>query len=116
VKSGSGEAKQLAFAKLKELITLAPVLAFPEDLLMYWVEADLSDFTTGTTISQQSSEDGKWHPIAFLYQSLSPVEMNYEIHNKEMLTIIQALEEWRHFFNASSRSGQITIQGHLSQC
>jgi len=26
-----GEAEQSAFAKLKELITLAPVLAFPED-------------------------------------------------------------------------------------
>jgi len=25
------------------------------------------------------------------------VEWNYEIHNKEMLAIIHALEEWRHF-------------------
>ena len=30
-----GEAKQSAFVKLKELITSAPVLAFPEDSRMY---------------------------------------------------------------------------------
>jgi len=28
---------------------------------------------------------------------MSPVEQNYEIHDKEMLAIIHTLEEWRHF-------------------
>jgi len=28
---------------------------------------------------------------------LSSVEQNYEIYDKEMLAIIRALEEWRHF-------------------
>jgi len=37
--------------------------------------------------------DGKWHPVAFYSESLSSVEHNYKIHNKEMLAIIQALEE-----------------------
>jgi len=32
-----------------------------------------------------------------LTKSLSPVEWNYKIHNKEMLAIMRALEEWRHF-------------------
>ena len=68
---------------------------------MYRVEADSSDFATGTTISQQSPEDGKWHSIAFFSKSLSPVERNYEIHNKEMHVIIQALEEWRHFLEGA---------------
>jgi len=35
----------------------------------------------------------KWYPVAFYSKSLSPVEQNYEIHNKEMLAIIHALEE-----------------------
>ena len=55
---------------------------------MYRVEADSSDFATGATISQQLPEDGKWHPIAFFSKSLSLVEYNYEIHDKEMLVII----------------------------
>jgi len=41
--------------------------------------------------------DGKWHPMAFHSKSLSSVEWNYKIHDKEMLAIICALEEWRHF-------------------
>jgi len=35
--------------------------------------------------------------VAFYSKSLSPVEQNYKIHDKEMLAIIRALEEWRHF-------------------
>ena len=61
---------------------------------MYRVKADASDFTTGATLSQQSPEDDMWHPIAFFSKSLSPVERNYEIHDKEMLAIMRALEEW----------------------
>jgi len=35
--------------------------------------------------------------VAFYSKSLSLVERNYKIHDKEMLAIIRALEEWRHF-------------------
>ena len=52
---------------------------------------------TGAVLSQVSLEDEKWHPVTFLSKSLSPVEWNYEIHDKEMLAIIRALQEWRHF-------------------
>jgi len=41
--------------------------------------------------------DGKWHPVAFYSKSLSSMEWNYEIHDKEILAIIRVLEEWRHF-------------------
>ena len=59
----------------------------------YHVEADSSDFATGAVLSQECPEDGKWHPITFLSKSLSLVERNYEIHDKEMLAIFRALEE-----------------------
>ena len=95
------EAEQSAFERLKGLITSAPILVFSKDLQMYWVEADSSDFETGATLSQQSLKDGKWNPIAFLSKSLSPVEKNYKIHDKEMLTIIRALEEWWHFLEGA---------------
>ena len=35
--------------------------------------------------------------MAFYSKSMSLVEQNYEIHDKEMLAIIHTLEEWRHF-------------------
>src|SRR6266516_4057482 len=46
-------------------------------------------------------EDGKWHPVAFLSKSLDSVQWNYEIYDKEMLAIIRALGEWRHFLEGA---------------
>jgi len=51
--------------------------------------------------------DGKWHPVAFYSKSLSSVERNYEIHDKEMLAIICALEEWRHFLEGVTHPVEI---------
>jgi len=65
------------------------------------------DFATGAVLSQQSPEDNKWHPIAFLSKSISPVEWNYEIHDKEMLVIVRALEEWRHFVEGAEHRCEI---------
>jgi len=53
--------------------------------------------------------DGKWHPIAFYSKSLSSVERNYEIHDKEILAIICALEEWRHFLEGATYLVEIWI-------
>jgi len=75
------------------VVTTALVLMSPQDSEPFWVEADSSDFATGAVLSQQSMTDGKWHPIAFYSKSLSSVEWNYEIHDKEMLAIIRTLEE-----------------------
>ena len=96
-----------AFLKLKSLITSAPVLASPDDSLPFRVEADSSDFATGAVLSQPSPVDGKWHPVAFLSKSLSPVQRNYEVHDKEMLAIIRALEEWRHFLEGAQHQVEI---------
>ena len=58
-------------------------------------------------MSQQSMADGKWHPVAFYSKSLSSVEQNYKIHDKEMLAIIRALEEWRHFLEGATHPVEI---------
>jgi len=51
--------------------------------------------------------DRKWHPVAFYSKSLSSVKRNYEIHDKEMLAIICALEEWRHFLERATHPVEI---------
>ena len=93
--------EQVAFHNLWDKIVSAPILTLPDNSRPYRVEADSLDFATGAVLSQQCTEDGKWHPVAFLSKSLSPVERNYEIHNKEMLAIVRALEEWRHFLEGA---------------
>jgi len=86
---------------------MALVLMSPQDSEPFRVEADSSDFATGAVLSQQSTTDGKWHPVAFYSKSLSSMEWNYKIHNKEMLAIIRALEEWRHFLEGATHPVEI---------
>jgi len=85
--------EQDAFKCLKAAVTTAPVLVSPQDSEPFRIEANSSDFASGAVLSQQLPREEKWHPVAFYSKSLSPVEWNYEIHDKEMLAIIQALEE-----------------------
>ena len=59
------------------------------------MEVDASDYTTGDVLSMEY-EDGKWRLVVFLSKSLNETERNYEIHDKEMLTIIRELENWRY--------------------
>ena len=58
-------------------------------------------------MSQQSTADGKWHPVVFYSKSLFSVEQNYKIHDKEMLAIICLLEEWRHFLEGATHPVEI---------
>jgi hypothetical protein len=98
--------EKAAFRKLKKTITSSPVLVFPSENRPYRLEADSSNFATGAVLSQEG-EDGKWHPVAFLSKSLNEVERNYDIHDKEMLAIIRALEEWRHYLEGAKQTFQI---------
>jgi len=82
-------------------VTTALVLVSPQDSEPFRIEADSSDFASGAILSQQLPGEEKWHPVAFYSKSLSSVERNYEIHDKEMLAIIRTLEEWRHFLKGA---------------
>ncbi|MBW0516111.1 hypothetical protein O181_055826 [Austropuccinia psidii MF-1] len=59
------------------------------------VEIEASDYALGAVLSQVS-DSGK-HPIAFDSRKPLPEELNYEIHDKEILGIVWALKRWRAF-------------------
>ncbi|KAF8633524.1 hypothetical protein AX17_004426 [Amanita inopinata Kibby_2008] len=101
-----GPSQQQAFEDLKRAITSAPILILAQDDQPYQIEADSSNYTTGAVLSQ-CMPDGSWHLVAFQSKSLSPVERNYEIHDKEMLAIIWALDEWRHFLEGARHPFEI---------
>ena len=56
------------------------------------MEADSSGYATGAVTSQQC-EDNKWHLVRLMSKSLSDPEMNYEIHDKKLLSVFRGLEE-----------------------
>ena len=101
-----GTAEAAAFQALKDSVTSEPVLVLPDPARPYRLEADSSDFATGAVLSQPGP-DGKWHPVAFYSKSLNDVQRNYEIHDKEMLAIVRALEEWRHFLEGAQHPVEV---------
>jgi hypothetical protein len=52
-----------SFMKLKEHVTLAPVLVLPNDNLPFRLEADGFGITTSAVLSQQNVDDKAWHPV-----------------------------------------------------
>ena len=89
------ESQQTAFDMLKQRFTTTPILAFPDIDKQFRLEMDASDFATGAVLSILI--DDKWHPVAYASHSMSPEEHNYPIADKEMLSVIRSLEEWRHY-------------------
>ncbi|MBW0553574.1 hypothetical protein O181_093289, partial [Austropuccinia psidii MF-1] len=83
------------FQVLKEAFTTAPILSHFNPSLPTIVETDASDYALGAVLSQVN-DSGK-HPIAFDSRKLLPAELNYEIHDKELLGIFWALKRWRAF-------------------
>ena len=77
------------FEELKKKITSQPVLSLPKREGKFRVEMDTSEHAIGGVLSQE--QDGKWKPIAFLSRTIQPVERNYEIYDKKLLAIVEAL-------------------------
>jgi len=88
--------QQKAFDELKRIFTSKLVLAAPDLDKEFRVEADASNYATGEVLSMKCLDE-KWRPVVFISKSLSDIERNYEIHDKEMLTIVRCLEAWRYF-------------------
>jgi transposase InsO family protein len=86
---------QGAFDQLKDTMISVPVLRYYDPAYPTMVETDASNGVLGGVLSQQDVQSGLWHPIAFFSKTMQPAELNYDIHDKEMLAIVRALEEWR---------------------
>ena len=80
---------QEAFEELKEKITSQPVLSLPRREGKFRVEMDTSGYAIGGVLSQE--QDGKWRPMSFLSRTMQAVEQNYEIYDKELLAMVEAL-------------------------
>ncbi|MBW0532091.1 hypothetical protein O181_071806 [Austropuccinia psidii MF-1] len=83
------------FYQLQDAFTTAPILSHFNPSLPTIVQTDASNYALGAVLSQVS-DSGK-HPIAVDSFKLIPAELNYEIHDTELLGIVWALNHWRAF-------------------
>lgn len=81
--------QQNIFETLKEKLTTAPVLKYPE----FIVTTDTSDYAIGAILSQ--GQIGQDRPIAYVSRVLSMAELNYSTTEKELLAIVWAVKHFR---------------------
>jgi hypothetical protein len=80
-----------ALQELNEAYVEPPVLvAFRNEEPMR-LEIDASDFAIGACVKQE--RDGKRHPIAYYSRKFSGPEERHDVHDKELLAIVAALED-----------------------
>lgn len=81
------------FEKCKELLTLDPVLIYPDFSKEFILTTDASDYAIGAVLSQ--GPIGKDRPIAYASRTLSQTEERYSTTEKEFLAIVWAVKHFR---------------------
>ena len=87
----------------KSLVMSALILVLPDQNAHFRLKTDASGYATRVILSQLC-DDEKWHPIGFTSKSLSPEEHDYAIYDKELLSVIHGLEEWRHLLEGTKHT------------
>ncbi|CAF4948257.1 unnamed protein product [Pieris macdunnoughi] len=77
--------QQLAFELLKEKLTSAPVLSYPDFTKPFILTTDASNHALGVVLSQGPT--GQERPIAFASRTLNKSESNYSTTEKELAII-----------------------------
>jgi hypothetical protein len=95
-----------AFTDLKQRFTSAPILAHFDPARPVIVETDASDFALGAVLSQRDDEN-RLHPVAFHSRKFSPAEINYEIHDKELLAVVDSFKHWRRYLEGAAHQVQV---------
>ena len=90
---------QVAFEKLKSLLTTAPIMQSPDWTLPFELMCDASDYAIGAVLGQR--RDKKPHVISYASRTLDGAQMNYSTTEKELLAIVFALDKFRSYLVGS---------------
>ena len=63
--------------------------------LLIVVKIDVLDFVLGIYLVQKHPD--RWHLVIYYSHKMTPLELNYNIYNKELLGIVAVLKEQRAF-------------------
>ena len=94
-----GKDQERAFQEIKEACAKEPVLKVVDPKRPVQLETDASDEAIGACLTQEY--DGKRHPCAYYSRKMSGAETRYDIHDKELLAIVEAVKHWRHYCESS---------------
>ena len=82
------------FNDLKPAFTMAPVLQHFNLSLPSMLVTNASDYAFASILLQPDKES-LLHPVAYYSQKFAPQEINYKIHDKELLAIVDSFHDMR---------------------
>jgi len=91
---------RMAFNTLKQVFTSAPILIHWVPNIQLVMETDALDYTLAAILSIMT-KDNEIYPVVFHSRMFSALELNYNIHNKELLAIFEVFKIWRHYLEGS---------------
>ena len=80
------------FKEIKNKFIKKLILKIYKLELLIRIKIDLLDFILGAYIVQKY-KDKIWYLVAYYSRKLIPLELNYNIYNKELLTIVTVLKK-----------------------
>ena len=95
-----GKEQDDVFIKLTEVFLSAPVIKMPDTAKPFFVMTNASLTATGGILMQKDA-NGDLHSCAYHSTTFSPAKQNYDIYDRELLTVIQALKEWQHYLTGT---------------
>jgi hypothetical protein len=98
--------QQTAFDDIKYRILSKPILVMADPEKPFEVETDASDFALGGQLAQRDAQ-GRLHPVAFFSKKLHGPELNYPIHDKELMAIIESFKEWRPYLSGTKHQVKV---------
>ena len=85
---------QIAFEALKNMLTSAHVLAYPDVTKPFELHTDASGFGIGA-ILHQADDQGQMRPVAYASRVLRGPELNYGSTERELLAVIWSMYHFR---------------------
>jgi hypothetical protein len=97
---------QVAFEQLKRAMLSEPILQHFDPTRAITIEMDASDYAIGAVCSQ-SDDANILHPLGYFSRKLKSAELNYDIHDKELLAIVDALDKWSTYCKSTPHTSTI---------
>ncbi|XP_070020823.1 uncharacterized protein [Nicotiana sylvestris] len=90
---------RVAFEELKKRLVTTPIIVASDREQPFELMCDASDYAVGAVLGQR--KDKLMHPIYYASRTLSGAQLNYTVTEKEMLTVVFALDKFKSYLIGS---------------
>ena len=93
------ETHHCAFMRLKDAITQAPILGYPDTTKPYVMYTDASDDACGAQLSQMRNKTE--FPVAFLLHTFTDTQWRWSTPEQEAYGIYFAIKKWNYYLQGA---------------